>query len=60
MNRIRKIIAAAILAALVTLVLAGCFAWADRECQPHGGLDHMVKIGNSYFGVCKDGKWVSP
>jgi hypothetical protein len=44
-------------AAALALAAAGCFPWATADCQSHGGLDHVGKIGNSYFAICKDGSW---
>ena len=55
-----KKIALAAVALVVMLSLTACFPWATRECASHGGLNHIAKVGNSYFGVCNDGKWVTP
>jgi hypothetical protein len=49
----------AVLSLSLALALAGCFPWATRDCKTHGGLDHVGKIGNSYFAICKDGSWHS-
>ena len=58
----KRLLAAIALAAALLLTLTACqlFPWAHSECAPHGGLSHIVKLGNNYFGICKDGKWVSP
>ena len=60
MPLLRRCAAAALLALLAMLTLTGCFSWAHRECADHGGLNHVGKVGNSYVGVCNDGKWVTP